>query len=237
MIKFEINGKEYVLPEFISVKNYIDIYKIKDLFSDDYFAAKLLNIVTGIELEEVLSSDYSQVNYLAAQLLQMIPLQKPEFIDRFEIDGKQYGFIPDWKDMTFAEFADLDTLSTKKEDELLNNLHIIAAIMFRPIIEERSKHDYDIEKYNVKTMKKRADVFKEKLDIKFVLGAQFFFIKFANRFSNYSRLSSIPKLSIWMRIRLVWIMRKIILRAIFKRRMDGTLYSTELLETITKTIR
>ena len=237
MIKFEVNEKEYVLPDHISIKNYVKITKIKDLLSDDYFAAKLLNLVTGVPVEDALQSDYNEINYLAAEILQMIPFKKPEFIDRFTIDGIDFGFIPDWKEMTFAEFADLDTLSTKKEEEILQNLHIIAAIMFRPITEEVSKHDYQIEKYDVKTMKKRAELFRNKLDIKYVLGAQFFFIKFANRYSNYSHLSSIPTLSIWTRIKIVWTLRKLILRAIFKKRMDGTSSSTELLEMITKTIK
>lgn len=237
MIKFEINNKEYELPEFVSIKNYVDIFKIKDLFSDDYFSAKLLNIVTGIPIEEVLASDYSQVNYLATEILQKIPLKTPEFIDRFEIDGIKYGFIPDWKDMSFAEFADLDTLSTKKQDELLTNLHIIASIMYRPVTTEKSLHDYEIEKYDVKKMKKRAEIFKDKLDIKYVLGAQFFFINFANKYSNYFHLSSIQTLSIWTRIKILWILRKLILRAIFRKPMVGSSYSTELLETITRTIK
>lgn len=237
MIKFEIKEKEYQIPDVISIKNYIEIFKIKDLFSDTYFAARLLNIVCGVPLEEALQEDYSEINYLASEILLKIPLEKPEFVDRFEIDGVHYGFIPDWKDMTFAEFADLDTLTTKKQEEVMDNLHIIASIMFRPITEQRAEHDYDIEKYDVKKMKKRAKIFQEKLDIKYVLGAQFFFIKFANRYLNYFHLSSIPKLSIWTKIKLIWTLRKLILKAIFKKRTDGISSSTELLETITQFTR
>lgn len=237
MIKFEIKEQEYIIPDYISIKNYTEITKIKDLFSDDYFAAKLLNVVSGVKVEDALESDYNEINYLATEILQLIPFEKPQFIDRFEIDGVKYGFIPDWKDMTFAEFADLDTLSTKKQEEIMNNLHIIAAIMFRPITSEESYHDYQIEKYDVKTMKKRAEIFKTKLDIKYVLGAQFFFIKFVKRYLNYSHLSSIQTLSIWKKIKLLWWMRKIILRAIFRKPMDGTLSSTELLEMTYKIIK
>lgn len=237
MIKFEIKEKEYLIPDVISIKNYQDIFKIKDLFSDTYFAARLLNIICGVPLEDALEQDYSEINYLAADILTKIPFEKPKFVDRFEIDGVHYGFIPDWKDMTFAEFADLDTLTTKKQEEILENLHIISSIMFRPITEQRSEHDYDIEKYDVKKMKKRAKLFQDKLDIKYVIGGQFFFIKFANKYLNYSHLSSIPKLSIWMRIKLLWILRKLILKAIFKKRMDGFSSSTELLEMITQITR
>ena len=232
MIKFKLNEIEYKLPDFISIENYSKIYKVKDLFSDDYFAAKIINIITDAPLEELLEADYEEVSYLAAYIMSQIPLEKPKFVDRFELDGVHYGFFPNWRELTFAEFVDMDTISTKKPDELLNMLHILAAVMYRPIIEEKSQHDYKIEKYNVETMKERSELFKKKLDVKYILGAQFFFIKFANRYLNYSHLSSIPTLSIWTKIKLMWVMRKWIFAAIFKRPMDGSLSSTKLLETI-----
>jgi len=232
MLKFKLNEIEYKLPEFISIENYSKIYKVKDLFSDDYFAAKIINIITDAPLEQLLESDYEEVSYLAAYIMSQIPLEKPKFVDRFELDGVHYGFFPNWRELSFAEFVDMDTISTKKPDELLNMLHILAAVMYRPIIEEKSEHDYKIEKYNVETMKDRSELFKKKLDIKYVLGAQFFFINYANRFLNYSHLSSIPTLSIWMKLKLMWVMRRWIFAAIFKKRMDGSLSSTELLETI-----
>jgi hypothetical protein len=233
MIKFKIDEQEYKLPEFISVENYSKIYKVKDLFSDDYFAAKIVSIVTDAPLEDLLQADYQEVQYLAAYLMSLVPLEKPKFIDRFEIDGVKYGFFPDWKDLSFAEFVDMDTISTKKADELLDLLHILAAVMYRPITEEKSEHDYKIEKYDVDSMKVRAEIFKKKLDIKYVLGAQFFFINYANRFLSYSHLSLIPKLSIWMKVKLLWMMRKWIWAGLIsKKPLDGSLSSTELLKTI-----
>ena len=233
MIKFKLDEQEYNIPDIISIESYSKIYKVKDLFSDDYFAAKILNIITGAPLEQLLEADYEEVQYLASYIMSMVPLEKPKFIDRFEIDGVKYGFFPNWRELSFAEFVDMDTISTKKPDQLLDLLHILAAVMFRPIIEEKSEHDYRIEKYSVETMKERAELFKKRLDIKYVLGAQFFFINYANRYSSYSHLSSMPTLSIWMRVKLVWIMRRWIWAAmVSKKPMDGSLSSTKLLETI-----
>lgn len=232
MIKFRIEETEYVVPEFINIENYVKIYKVKDLFSDDYFMAKIVNLVTGAPVEDLLQADYEEVSYLASYIMSLIPTEVPKFQDRFELDGVKYGFFPNWQDLSYAEFVDMDTISTKKPDEVLDMIHILAAIMYRPIINEETQHNYTIEKYDVELMKKRAEIFKKKLDIKYVLGAQFFFINFANRFLGYSRLSSIPKLSIWQKIKLLWIMRKWIWGAIFKKHMDGSLSQTKLLETI-----
>jgi hypothetical protein len=232
MIKFKIEDKEYELSDYISIGDYSKIYKVKDLFTDDYFAAKLVNLISGAPLQDLLQSDYQEVNYLASYILSLIPTDKPKFEDRFELDGVTYGFFPNWKELTFAEFMDMDTISTKKPQELLDMLHILAAIMYRPITEMKSDHDFKIEKYDVKTMQERAELFKNKLNVKYILGAQFFFINFANKYSNYFQLSSIQKLSTWTKIKLGWKLRKIIWGIVFKRSTAGSLSSTELLKMI-----
>lgn len=232
MMKFKVGKKEYNVPQFISIEDYSKIYKIKDMLTENYFSAKLVSLVTDAPIEDLLECDYQELNYVAAHILSIIPLEKPTFIDRFELDGVKYGFFPKWQDLTYAEFVDMDTISTKKEDELLNMLHILAAIMYRPIVEERSEHDFDIEKYDIKTMVSRSELFKKKLNCKYILGAQFFFINYAKRYLLYTQTSSIPKLSRWNKIKVIWMMRKWIWRAIFKGRSDGLLSQTELLETI-----
>ena len=153
MVKFKIDEKEYELKDYISIEDYSNIFKVKDLFTDQYFAAKVVNLITGCPIEDLLKSDYEQVNYLATYIISLVPMDKDiPFIDRFEIDGIHYGFFPNWRDLTFAEFVDIDTISTKEPKELLNMLHILAAIMYRPIDHEISEHNFLIEEYDLKTM-------------------------------------------------------------------------------------
>lgn len=232
MMKFNLDGTEYYIPTFMSIENYVKIFKVKDIFEEDYFAAKLLNIVTGAPLEKLLETDYEQIMYLATYVLALIPQETPKFADRFELEGVHYGFFPKWQDLTFAEFMDIDTISTKKPEELYDLLHILCAIMYRPITEQRSEHDFDIEKYELKSMTQRAELFKKHLDVKYILGAQFFFINFARRYSNYFQSSLIPKIGIWTKIKIVWKLRKTIWNIAFKKHTDGSLSSTDLLETI-----
>lgn len=231
MIKFKMNEVDYKLPEYLTIEHYVKIYKMQDLFEDEYFAAKLISLLTGAPLKELLEHDYQEINFLASEILILIPTA-PKFEDRFELDGVKYGFFPNWKDLTFAEFVDLDTLSSKKPDELLDQLHYLTAIMYRPITEERGEHDFDIEKYDVNTMKKRAELFKKKLDVRYVLSAQSFFTQLGKRFSAYSQLSSIKKLSLMQKIKIMWSMRKMIIQTLFKKRTGGTSSSIDYLETI-----
>ena len=233
MLKFKIDEKEYELKDYISIEDYSNIFKVKDIFTDQYFAAKVVNLITGCPIEDLLKSDYEQVNYLATYIISLVPMDKNiPFVDRFEIDGIHYGFFPNWRDLTFAEFVDIDTISTKEPKELLNMLHILAAIMYRPIDHEISEHNFLIEEYDLKTMIKRSELFKKKLNVRYVLGAQRFFTKLEKRFSLYTQASLIQKISWRKKIKLVWKMRKVIWSTLFKKRMGGSLSSIELLEMI-----
>ena len=179
-----------------------------------------------------MEGDYDQLNYLAAYILSLFPKETPKFQDRFTLDGVEYGFFPNWREMTYAEFVDMDTISTRPIDEMLKMLHVLAAVMYRPIVKVDEDKQYHIEKYDVKTMTKRAELFKKKLNVRYVLGAQNFFTLLEKRFLVYSQLSSIPKMSIWMKMKIVWKWRKIIWKAAFKKPSDGMSSQTELLTTI-----
>lgn len=120
-----------------------------------------------------MEANYNQIEMLSRYVMNLFP-QKEKFVDRFEFDGIKYGFIDTWRKMSFGEFVDLDTLMSKKDNDLLDNIHIITAILYRPIIEEDKKGNYKIEKYDPDTMEERAELFK-KLDIKYFIGAQVFF--------------------------------------------------------------
>lgn len=232
MMNFTIEGIEYKIPQVITIDLYSKIFKIKDLFTEEYFTAKLVSICTNAPVDVLLESDYEKITFIAAHILSLLPKETPKFVDKFELDGVEYGFFPNWRDLTYAEFVDMDTISTKKQDEMLNMLHVLCAVMYRPITNKRSEHDFDIEKYDVKTMVKRSELFKTKLDVRYVLGAQTFFIKFVKRYSDYFQLSLIPKLTRWNKIKLIWKMRLMIWKVLFNKPSVGISSRTELLQTI-----
>lgn len=228
-VKFEIEGVEYELPQFINIENYVKIFKIKEVFSDEYFAAKLLNILTGAPVEKLLEAPFNEIDFLANYAMSMFPKEIPKFEDKFELDGVRYGFIPSWKKLSFAEYADLDTLMTKKGDEVLDYVHIIMAIMYRPIVEELSEFNFKIEKYSQDSLEDRAELFKKKLNVKYFIGAQFFFIKFAKKFSDLTLQSSNTPMTLTSKIKFLWKNRRMIRTLLLRKDSDGSLSSTELL--------
>lgn len=232
MVKFKIDDIQYQIGDHLTIEQYVNIYKIKDLFVDQHFAARLINIVTQCPVETLLESEYESIEFLAAHILSLLPQDNPKFEDRFEIDGVHYGFFPSWKELTFAEFVDLDTISTKKPEELLELLHVLAAIMYRPITKEKSRHQFEIELYNIQTVKERAELFKTRLDVKYVLASQFFFIKFAEMYSNHFQLSLAKKTNLWTKIVIIWKAHRQIRKLPFKKHSGGLQSLTKLLKTI-----
>jgi len=228
-ITFELEGKEYHLPYYLSIGDYVKIFKVKDLFQDEYFAIKLINIITGAPMELLMKANRQIINNLSGELLKIIPTREPEFADKFTLDGIDYGFIPSWKNISFGEFADLDTLMTKKPEDMLNYLHIITAILYRPITKNKGKHKFEIEEYNVPMMEERAELFKDKLNVEYALGSQFFFIHFARIYSRNTptSLKTWMKVS-WMQIKFVWRWRSQIWKSLWNKNSDGTLFLTEL---------
>ena len=227
-VTFELDGKEYKIPQILTIENYVKIYKVKDLFDEEYFLPRLINILTDAPMDLLLKAERDKIQMLNKPLMDIFPSDKPVFLDRFELDGVQYGFLPSWKKMSFGEFADLDTLMTKKPEEMLDFIHIITAIMYRPIVKEISKHKFEIEEYDFNSTQERAELFKKKLDVEVSLGGQFFFTQFARNCFNPTQTS----LWEWMKIsriqiRIAWKMRRQILKLIFKRRSDGISFLTD----------
>jgi hypothetical protein len=180
-------------------------------------------------MDTLVNAEKHKIDFLATLIFTMVPKQPINLIDRFELDGIEYGYLPSYKKITFGEFVDLDTLLTKKPEEVIDYLHIITAIMYRPIIKSKSKHNFEIEKYDAVKMEERAELFKNKLDIKFTLGGQFFFTQFVNNSYNFTRLSLKQKIRReWEVLKILWKHRKLVWRLALKKDTDGTLLSIEL---------
>ena len=71
-MKFKIEKKEYEIPQHLTIEKYVKVFKIKDLFTEEYFAAKLVNIITDAPLDDLLDTDYQDVELIASQILSII---------------------------------------------------------------------------------------------------------------------------------------------------------------------
>jgi len=89
-----------------------------------------------------------------------------QLVNRFKLNGVDYGFIPELDDITFGEYVDLDTFIGDND-----NLHRAANVLFRPIEFKRGDR-YTIKDYDSDTSEVAKDF---PLDV--VLGAIVFFYR------------------------------------------------------------
>jgi hypothetical protein len=96
---------------------------------------------------------------------------KPDVQVTFILNGVRYGMIPDLNFITTGEWADIDNW----KDDTIGNIHLICALIYRPVTRYVDNDDYDIEPHKSQGFQKRADLFLNKLPITTVYGAVLFF--------------------------------------------------------------
>ena len=89
-----------------------------------------------------------------------------QLVNKFKLNGVDYGFIPELDDMTFGEYVDLDTFIGDND-----NLHRAANVLFRPIEFKRG------DRYTVKDYDSDTSEAAKEFPLDVVLGAIVFFYR------------------------------------------------------------
>ena len=167
---------KYELPtewNEVSISQYSKLMKVLDNedASEIEVIVRTLEALVGIE-SRVLTK--APLKYLKGVYIELAILTSKEPANHLkkviEIDGVEYGMIPDFNDLTLGEFVDLDNYL----QDSWNNLVKIFAVLYRPIV-ERKGDKYIIEDYTLKDIKERREIFSDKLSIDTAFGAMIFF--------------------------------------------------------------
>ncbi len=167
---------KYELPtewNEVSISQYSKLMKVLDNedASEIEVIVRTLEALVGIE-SKVLTK--APLKYLKGVYIELAILTSKEPANHLkkviEIDGVEYGMIPDFNDLTLGEFVDLDNYL----QDSWNNLVKIFAVLYRPIV-ERKGDKYIIEDYTLKDIKERREIFSDKLSIDTAFGAMVFF--------------------------------------------------------------
>jgi len=136
----------------------------------DFLHHKMIQIFCNVELKYIDQFKRTQLIEIVNSINSLFE-NVPEFKNRFELNGVEYGFIPNLEDITQGEYIDLDNYLPINSD-----MNKAMAVMFRPI-KQRFKDKYIIEDYAGSTLyaEKMLDA---PLDV--VLGARVFFYHLGN---------------------------------------------------------
>lgn len=109
------------------------------------FIKRKLMIFTGLkyhEIEKVELSDYTNLLEWVDKALE----DEGKFKPIFELQGIEFGFIPNFDEIQAKEYFDLSMYNKKEVAE--ENLHKTMAILFRPVIATDLLGNYEVAPYN-----------------------------------------------------------------------------------------
>tara|TARA_R110001606_G_C15380527_1_gene650360 strand:+ start:617 stop:1363 length:747 start_codon:yes stop_codon:yes gene_type:complete len=198
---------DVTIPEYLSV----DQYRLMNDYNGDSEFGRLIHAVaamTKFTVDEVRTWSLESLKDLANEFAS-ISDHKQEFHSIIEWEGELYGYAP-IASSTLGEYIDLENLAK----DMHNNMHKVAAILYRPITSHRFKtlkfaykqkvkmlnnkvenvfDWYTVEKYDSDKRKLREESFRD-FPAHILLGAVSFFLSSVNLYST-NILSSQGKMS------------------------------------------
>lgn len=133
----------------------------------------VLALYLDIEPEELKELPVDEIKFVESVITQHI--DKPQTNDivlTFEFEGVTYGLENDWGNMTWGQWTDLEIFSQK--DKLNDNIHIIMALLYRPVEVQNGK-TYKLKKFKSSEVLERAELFLD-LPVNYWFGCATFFL-------------------------------------------------------------
>lgn len=151
--------------EDITIGDFQEFILLEEPTDEDYFRVFL-------KIYDISKIKQSSVNEVVSDLNNLLAtFETAEFVERFEFQGKQFGFVPKLDDITYGENKD----ATKYINDL-QTLHKAMAVLYRPIT-TMVKGKYLIKDYQ--GTEEYGEVFKQ-LPLSVGAGARVFFYNLMN---------------------------------------------------------
>jgi hypothetical protein len=124
---------QITIGQFLKWKNAVE------KSSEEFLQFQLVSIFCNIDLNEVIKIPLKQFEDIIATIGTALS-EQPKHVERFKMNGVEYGFIPNLDSITTAEYIDLDAYI---ETDVLKAM----MVMYRPI-ENSFKNLYNIKEYS-----------------------------------------------------------------------------------------
>ena len=158
----------------------------EDKKDTEFFERKMIEIFCSIDSKNVNKIEYKSVKKIVNLLNQMFDV-KPDLVKKFQIDDKEFGFIPKLDDMRFGEFVDLDSSLTEWD-----TMDLAMGVLYRPIKNKL------LDTYTVKEYKPEDEINMKEMPLDAALSAIFFLIDLEKELTNHIHNYSTPMIQDWM---------------------------------------
>lgn len=163
----------------ITLGQYQKYLKIAENNQDGNFLdAKMIEIFCGVPLSESYKIKMSSVRAVIDILNELLSTN-PNHVERFEMNGTEYGFVPDLDELTLGEYVDLDNNISNWD-----NMHIAMNVLYRPVKHSQGRR-YNLVEYNVDNENKMKD-----MPLDAAIGSIFFFYNLGIELSRHTILYS-----------------------------------------------
>ena len=158
----------------ITLNQYQQWLKVaEDKEMTDFLKQKMIEIFCGITLNQVLQIKATDVDEIVNDLSKLFK-QDTNLINKFTLEGVEYGFEPKIDDISFGAYVDLDTYMADWQQ-----MHKAMSVLFRPVTFTKKKK-YLIEEYESAN---KYDLKEMTLDV--VFGSLVFFWKLRNELQKH----------------------------------------------------
>jgi len=180
----------------ITLGQYQKFIKISDdNDSSEFMLHKMVEIFCNVNLKNVAKIKHKDLTEITGKISSLFN-NKHELVQKFKIDEIEFGFIPNFDEITSGEYMDLDTYISDWA-----NMHKAMSVLFRPIIKKAGSR-YEIADYNGTS--EYGDVMK-RMPLDAVMGAMVFFYHLGNELlksiltyleENQEAMSTLNKLNL-----------------------------------------
>ena len=146
----------------ITLGQYQEFSKL-DITKEAEVQSKMIEIFCKVPVEVVRSMKAKDITDICTIINNMFDVEH-QMLNRFDLNGVKYGFIPDLENISFGEYVDLDTFMGDND-----NLHRAMNVLYRPIDLKQGVR-YTLKEYDPDT---NEDAKNYPLDA--VFGAMVFF--------------------------------------------------------------
>ena len=110
----------------ITLGQYQEFSKL-NITSESEVQSKMIEIFCKVPVEVVRSMKAKDITDICTVINTMFDVEH-QMLNRFDLNGVKYGFIPDLENISFGEYVDLDTFMGDND-----NLHRAMNVLYRPI--------------------------------------------------------------------------------------------------------
>ena len=160
------------------------LYNREDL-TDTELQYRKIKAITKLEYKTISKMPLTDLNDFVRMIDEALEEDAP-FNNRVTIGNTEFGFIPNFDDIKAKEFFDLDSYDITTE-----NLHLIMAILYRPIDGKDILGNYKIAEYA--GTKGWADIMKS-VPLSIVNGALAFFLTLSKDLEHHIQRYIAPQL-------------------------------------------